>query len=597
MKTKTLMAVMLSGALSLSVLSGCGEAETAESTVNNGASIQTSSEEESTDIPENSEESKSETDVKKTSENTKIHTLYIRDAGKSDKVTAEFFNTMSDAKTTVEMKKADEGDDYTTYSCEGDTTLYNMVHITYESGSQSLVSKDVSFNNYVAGWYLKDNTLLPYAEGMDLKYDPKFDTKTFKFDGEDKEVYIWTPDDYDKTSEDKYSTIYMFDGQTVLATGVDRGMDSDTECWNVSQSVEGMMSLTDNKAIIVCITNLENRDDELIPDLGDLAKGQKLDTKKRGNVFADFICDTIMPYVQENYNVYTDAQHTSLAGSSFGGLETFYAVLTHPDKFGTAGVLSASFQVYDSSVWEKFLSDKYNMENAPFLYFYAGGYGTDNGNVNEPVYNSLIEKGYPKDKLVYDKYEPGTHIVPCWRNIYSEFLQAVFKQKIDALENGLPVKYADNNNPFENIPEEVSIDPNDPRLNEKDNYIYFDNSETKWDNVYAYWWDAIPTNKISGGLYGAEWPGIQLEKIEGTEIYRMVMPMGPTLIVFSSGITDAEVMNGTTAYQTANMPYDDQKNAGQIFRIDVAQEAKPAAGKKFKTKFIYPAGEWTDYNP
>ena len=120
---------------------------------------------------------------------------------------------------------------------------------------------------------VKDKKLLPYAEGIDLKYDPEFDTHKFSFDGTDKSVYVWTPKGYDKNSDEKYPTIYMFDGQTVLATGRDRGMDSDTESWNVSESVTAMMSVTDYKAVIVGISNIEgNRDDELVPDIGNIKK-------------------------------------------------------------------------------------------------------------------------------------------------------------------------------------------------------------------------------------------------------------------------------------------------------------------------------------
>ncbi len=594
MKTKTIFAGLLSGILCLTLFSGCGGSDTSgasdkgDSSASGDSSVSAVSDDKSSAA---SQEKDTDQESSGTTQKGTGHTLLIRDAGKSDKMTATFFNTMSDATAEIEMTKAEEGDDHITYSCEGDTSLYNMVRLTYGAGK---VSTDVSFNSYVAGWYLKDDTLLPYAEGMDLRYDPAFDTKVFQFDGVDKEVYIWTPENYDKDSSDKYSTVYMFDGQTVLATGRDRGMDSDTECWNVSESVAGMMSVTDNKTILVCITDVDNRADELVPDLGTVAAS--LDTKKRGSAFADFICDTIVPYVRDNYNVYPDAQHTALAGSSLGGLETFYTVLTHPDTFSAGGVLSASFHVYDDATWETFLSDKTNLENAPFLYFYAGGYAVDNGGVNETRYNYLLENGYPKDKLVFNKFESGRHMVQYWRNIYSEFLQAAFQKKVDALTCGTAVKYEDNYNPFENIPVEASIDPDDPRLNDKNNYIFFDNSKTKWDQVYAYWWDAIPTNKISGGLYGGEWPGVKMEQIEGTDIYRMVMPMGPSKIIFSSGVTDTEVINGVTAYQTENMPYDDQLNAGQIFTIDTTQEATPEKVEKYKTKFKYPAGSWSDYN-
>ena len=591
---------ILAAVLCLSFTAGCGSSGTSQNkeesktSVNAEESSKNSTEEKSNE--DNSTEEKSnEESIGEEKEADGMHTLFIRDAGKNSKMTATFLNTASGKTEVVEMTKTEEGDDHVTFTCKGDPKLYNMVNITY---GDNIVSSNLAFNRFTAGWYLNEKKLLPYADGMDLKYDPAFDTHKFSFDGIDKSVYVWTPEGYDKDSEEKYPTIYMFDGQTVLATGRERGMDSDTDSWNVSESVAAMMSVTDNKAVIVGISNIEgNRDDELVPDLGELGLDPKaaedLDTQKHGNAFADYICDTIMPFIQENYNVYTDAEHTSLAGSSLGGLESFYAVLAHPDKFGTAGVMSASFQVYNENTWADFLKDKVNMENTPFLYFYAGAFSGDNGDVNEPVYNMLIEMGYPKDKLVFDKYEPGRHEPMYWRNIFPEFLQAMFEHKVEALECGVSVKYQDRTS-FSDVPPEISIAPDDPGLSVKENFIYFDNSETKWDKVFAYWWDAIPTNKISGGLYGAEWPGIEMERIEGTDIYRAVMPMGPTQIVFSSGVKDEDIANGTVGYQTENMDYDDQKNAGQIFRIDTSKEAK--AGKSIeKTKFKYPAGSWEDF--
>lgn len=589
MKTGRFISGILAAVLCLSFTAGCS----------NGTSQSKEESKSSTKAEESSksssEEKSSEEQSSEEKESDGMHAVFIRDAGKNSKMTATFLNTSSGKTEDVEMTKSEEGEDHVTFTCKSDPKLYNMVHITY---GDNIVSSDLAFNRFTAGWYLENKRLLPYAEGMDLKYDPAFDTHKFSFDGADKSVYVWTPENYDKNSDEKYPTIYLFDGQTVLATGVDRGMDSDKDSWNVSESVAAMMSVTDNKAVLVCISNNDgNRDDELVPDIGEiktLPNGKKmLDSKKHGKEFADFICDTIMPFIQKNYNVYTDAEHTSLAGSSLGGLESFYTVLSHPDKFGTAGVMSASFQFYDDNTFSEFLKDKVNMEKSPFLYFYAGAFGGDNGDVDENVYNMMLEMGYPKDRMVYDKYEPGRHEPMFWRNIFPEFLQAMFEGKAEALECGVPVKY-ENRTGISDIPPAISISPDDPGLSVKENFIYFDNSQTKWDKVFAYWWDAIPTNKISGGFYGNEWPGIELERVEGTDIYRAVMPMGPTKIVFSSGVKDEDVRKGVIAYQTENMDYDDHKNAGQIFRIDTSVE--PKAGKSNeKTKFKYASGSWEDF--
>ena len=392
-----------------------------------------------------------------------LHKLTVRAPKDISEMTAVFLNTSTGKTANVKMEQTGGNNEKNSvFSCEADANAYNMVRVKYGETE----SMDVAFNSFVSGWNLENDELLPYTVGTEPSYDPRFETKVFKFDGREKNIYIWTPDDYDKNSDKKYSVIYMFDGQSVLTTGKDRGMDNDIMCGNVSESVAGMTAATGNQAIIVAIDNgSPYRDDELVPDLGHInmerdSSGAKEEdiSLKRGSAFADFICDTIMPYVNESYHVYTDAAHTSIAGSSLGGLEAFYTALAHPDKFGATGALSPTFGMFPEKEWESFLSDKLNMKNAPFLYIYAGGYATDNGDVAEMMYNNLLESNYPKNKLVFSKYEPGEHFIQYWRNIYPEFLEAAFTHDVSALTFGVPVHYEDKSDPYEEYLEEMELD-------------------------------------------------------------------------------------------------------------------------------------------
>ena len=55
--------------------------------------------------------------------------------------------------------------------------------------------------------------LLPYAEEWICAMILILKQRPFGFDM--KRPSIWTPGDYDKNAAEKYSTIYLFDGQTV----------------------------------------------------------------------------------------------------------------------------------------------------------------------------------------------------------------------------------------------------------------------------------------------------------------------------------------------------------------------------------------------
>ncbi len=570
MKKKSIVAGLLCGALCASMMTACaGNGKTAKNSQSGKATPAEAAA-------------------------VKMHKLNIRAPKSITEITATFLNTANGSTADVKMNKSGEDGGCTIFSCEADVNLYNMVHLSYGETT----SMDVAFNSFTDGWNLSNDEMLPYVTGTQPEYDPKFETKVFQFDGRDKNVYIWTPEDYDKNAEEKYSVIYMFDGQSVLTTGKERGMDNDVLCWNVSENVMSMTAATGNKAILVCIDNgSPYRDDELVPDLGSInmegtgsAVKEEDISGKRGTAFADFICDTVMPYINQSYNVYTDAAHTSLAGSSLGGLETFYTVLAHPDKFSAGGVLSATFGMYAEKEWTSFLSDKLDMENAPYLYIYAGGYAMDNGDATEEMYNRLIESGYPKDKVVFSKYEPGEHFMQYWRNIYPEFLEAAFTQNVTALEPGVPVHYEDKTDPYEKYLEEMELDKD----NDKPGYVYYDNSETKWDKVYVYWWGGMPVNSITKeGEYFADWPGFEMERVEGTDIYRVTAPLGVVGIIFDSGVTDKEVSEGKTAYQTTDLPYSTAM-IGKVYKIDMSVAPKADPGT-MKTKHRYSAGNWSEY--
>ena len=124
----------------------------------------------------------------------------------------------------------------------------------------------------------------------------------------------------------------------------------------------------------------------------------------------------------------------------------------------------------------------------------------------------------------------------------------------------------------------------------------------------VYWWNddyALITNKLTGEPYpantedgkqdlGSSWPGVEMEQIGDSSIYRAVMPVGATSIIFNTGVSDEDVRAGTEAYQTDDLKFDEAANAGQVYKIDLSQEPKKGRGVE-KTKYRYPGGGWSDY--
>ena len=365
--------------------------------------------------------------------NENYHTLYFKDSSKSDEVVATFFNSASGKREDGTMDKCSEDNNSYTFSCKGDTSVYNMAYISYNG----VYSEKFAFNKCVSGWYNSDHGFLPYTEGKEPNYNNKYDEVTLTFKGYDKHIHIWKPDDYDASGE-KYSTVYLLDGHGMFFLDFPGETLLDSEHADVQ--VQSMIAATGKKAIVVAIDTYGNekefgREDELVPDLGKTTDEKHLEwTQKCGGEFSDFVGRTLIPYVQKHYNVYTDALHTSIAGKSLGGLEAFYIAMENPDKIGTAGALSPSFWVFADEQWNDYLSKKAFDKKSPFLYFYTGNDEDDTGKETKEMVERLKKMNYPDDKYVLHYNENGGHAVPYWRNIFPEFLNAMVFQEVAPLK-------------------------------------------------------------------------------------------------------------------------------------------------------------------
>ena len=362
-----------------------------------------------------------------------MHTLYFRDSNKSDKAVAHFFNSDSDAGVDIVMEKIEEDGDSCTFSCEGDCSLENMVIVT--DGEKK--TERFAFNPCTSGWYKTEDDLLPYTYGKEIDYLVPYEEVVLEGCGHKKPVYIWTPEGYDPDSAEKYATIYMLDGQGMAYFGRDN--QPLKGCPVVTEQVEAMMAVTDNRAIVVCIQSDVARSSELIPKLGltviEKDHGEMEYDCMNGTQFADFAAHTLVPYIRRTYNVYTDALHTAVVGCSFGGVEATYIPLEYPGVFGAGGELSPSYWIYDSETWDNYIGKKSFGDDSPFLYIYSGGaHDTEVEGEVTGMIKRLKDNGYPADKIAFNYYDEGTHSSLLWRNVFSEFLTAMFYRTVEPLQ-------------------------------------------------------------------------------------------------------------------------------------------------------------------
>jgi predicted alpha/beta superfamily hydrolase len=91
--------------------------------------------------------------------------------------------------------------------------------------------------------------------------------------------------------------------------------------------------------------------------------------KGEGDAYVDFLVKTLVPRIRKTYRVKRGRKHRLIAGSSMGGLISFYALLKYPKAFGGAGVFSPAFWIAPQ-LKEAIPAKSKKVKSK--IYFYAG---------------------------------------------------------------------------------------------------------------------------------------------------------------------------------------------------------------------------------
>jgi enterochelin esterase-like enzyme len=137
---------------------------------------------------------------------------------------------------------------------------------------------------------------------------------------------------------------------------------------------------------------------------------------------------SIIPFVEKNYRVKTEAQYRALAGLSMGGIQTLYAGVRNTGIFSYLGVFSSGWFAGQKEMSDpqyefmKHNADKIN--NNLKLFWISQGGKEDIAYNNCKIMLSKFDE--MKIKYTYSEY-PGGHTWPVWRNDIFNFAQLLFK--------------------------------------------------------------------------------------------------------------------------------------------------------------------------
>ena len=241
-----------------------------------------------------------------------------------------------------------------------------------------------------------------------------------------RHIEIRLPPNYD--SNKTYPVLYMHDGQNVF--------DSENSHWGKSWELGKTLDSLDqnhplSQIIVVAPWSTERRFLEYCPakpaeaiPVDSLKKWrhQNTDLSLQSDYYLRFLVEELKPAVDNAFSTKADRAHTFIAGSSMGGLISWYAVSEYPMVFGGAACLSPHWPLrldsdskwFTNAALDYLSKQSLNSETLPKLYFDCGTATLDTpyrfhqkridslylstGFYNEKNFKSLVFEGAEHDE-------------------------------------------------------------------------------------------------------------------------------------------------------------------------------------------------------
>ncbi len=147
-----------------------------------------------------------------------------------------------------------------------------------------------------------------------------------------RNLYIYLPDSYHNTDK-KYPVIYMHDGQNLFSTGTGSSVS-----WRVDLAIDRLVS--EGKLEEVIVVGIPHAGDRRMAEYIPYRIPAGIASRSEGKEYAQYIVDTILPYVESKYRISSKREDRAVMGSSLGGLMSFWMVKEYPEIFSFAGMVS-----------------------------------------------------------------------------------------------------------------------------------------------------------------------------------------------------------------------------------------------------------------
>ncbi|HCL05614.1 MAG TPA: esterase [Chitinophagaceae bacterium] len=225
-----------------------------------------------------------------------------------------------------------------------------------------------------------------------------------------RQMYVYAPPGYDENQAEKYPVLYILHGGGEDQTGWATQGKTDLIIDNLIAAKKAKPML-----VVMMDGNLSN---------GGIAGFGEQALKN----FENELKQSVMPFVEKNYRVFTTPDQRALAGLSMGGLQTLYAGVRNHTMFSYLGVFSSGWWGNQPALANP--QYEFMKENAAAINNNVKSFWIAMGGKEDIAYNNckLMMSKFDEMgiKYTYSEY-PGGHTWPVWRNNLFNFAQLLFK--------------------------------------------------------------------------------------------------------------------------------------------------------------------------
>lgn len=215
--------------------------------------------------------------------------------------------------------------------------------------------------------------------------------------GNTREVYVYLPPGYDGDICARYPLLLVNDGNESICRS---HFDSVAE--QVFQAKEA------ESAILVFVA---------LADQNERMQEYSCEESSQGKNYADFLCDTLVPLIDQRYRSRPEANARGIIGASLGGLISYSVAFWRNDCLKRVGAQSGSFWYADNALISRVTQSQGVTLNQLYL-----DNGTDNRESTLLMRDALKAKGY---SVVHWENLEQAHTWDAWQDRFDDALKAL----------------------------------------------------------------------------------------------------------------------------------------------------------------------------